>query len=36
MAIIEAFKFKGVKNIENDSFDIKGAYDKMIKFRQFY
>ncbi len=35
-AIIEAFKFKGVKNIENDSFDIKGAYDKMIKFRQFY
>ena len=35
-AIIEAFKFDGIKKIENDNFDINTNYDRMIKFRQFY
>ncbi len=35
-AIIEAFKFDGVKKMKNDYFDINSNYDRMVKFRQFY
>ena len=35
-AIIEAFKFEGVKKMKNDYFDINSNYDRMVKFRQFY
>jgi len=35
-AIIEAFKFKNLKNIENNNIDISNNYDRLIKFRQFY
>ena len=35
-AIIEAFKFDGVKKMKNDYFDINNRYDRMVKFRQFY
>ena len=35
-AIIEPFKFDGVKKMKNDYFDINNSYDRMIKFRQFY
>ena len=35
-AIIEAFKFDGIKKMKNDYFDINNRHDRMVKFRQFY
>ena len=35
-AIIEAFKFKDINNLKNNSLDSKSNYGKLIKFRQFY
>ncbi|MFL2883031.1 MAG: penicillin-binding protein 1A [Pelagibacteraceae bacterium] len=35
-AIIEAFKFEDLKNVDNNNLDISNSYDRLIKFRQFY
>ena len=35
-AIIEAFKFNDLKNVDNNKLDISNSYDKLVKFRQFY
>ena len=35
-AIIEAFKIKDIKKMENNNLNTTSNYDKLIKFRQFY
>ena len=34
--IIEALKYKDIKNIDNNELIPINSYDKLIKYRQFY
>ena len=35
-SIIEAFKLKDIQSTKNNNLEIRGNYDRLIKFRQFY